>query len=116
METNNIDLSALGIVNSTLRSVKEEYIVITKNQLEVIDSSREGFNFGEKACMIFGNILIGLTAGSLLGIGETTFNPNAMMVIAMFLTGLGLNALGFYLQSKKDSHINKILKKYCQPN
>ncbi len=108
---NPINLNDFGIVSASTQKKNEEYIVITKTELEIIDTTIDGFNFAEKFCLLIGNILIGLTAGDFI-INKFSELPIATYVLGV--VGILLNFIGFFLQYKKNKNINKVIQKYKQ--
>lgn len=104
--SDSIDLNKSGIVSASIQKREEEYILITKRELEVIDTTRTSLNIGEKACIMFGNVSFGITGGQLM-------NPdkNSTLILILICMGIILNVLGFYFQYEKNKNMNKILKK-----
>jgi len=92
-----------NIITYNIEQRQDDIIVFTKRELEVIDSSINGFNIGSKILLVLGSSSLGYA------LNAAKYDKNIIIILGFSIFAC---MLGFYLEFQKDSNIKKVLKSY----
>jgi hypothetical protein len=101
----NIDISDVGLLKSRTQLREDEYILITKKELRIVDNTTSSLDIIAQVLLALSTLGAGLLPTIYDDLSAYGFGFCVLFVICIFLGSL-------YLSSKRKTTLNEILKLY----
>lgn len=100
-------------INYNIQIPQEEYIAITKKELQTANTSIKSIDNSIEFLKMIGSIILGYSLPFILKQDSNNIQANDMLLFLMSITFIGI---GFYLNNRKKSLIDDILERYKTSN